>query len=74
MGHIERADVGAREAIGLSIRESRIVRIADPTGSQAAVLDEMADDRVTDADEREYWGTRASDGGAWRVHVVLGVP
>jgi hypothetical protein len=67
---IEGVDVLAREAIGMSIRENRIVRIVDEDGSQSIVLDEESEDGVRNGDEHEYWGTRASDRGEWRVHVV----
>ena len=64
-------DTGAKEAIGISIRENRIVRIEDATGSQSTVLDELAEDSVRNGGEVEYWGTREDDGQEWRVHVVV---
>lgn len=70
MAKVEGSDVLAKEAIGMSIRENRIVRIADTDGSQSVVLDEESEGEVANGGEHEYWGTRASDGGEWRVHVV----
>lgn len=70
MATIEATDVGAKEAIGMSIRENRIVRIEDADGSASITLDEMAEGEVANGSEHEYWGTRGSDGGEWRVHVV----
>ena len=69
---VETSDMGAKEAIGISIRENRIVRIEDATGSQSTVLDELAEDSVRNGGEVEYWGTREYDGQEWRVHVVSG--
>jgi len=69
---VEAPDVDAKEAIGISIRQNRIVRIVDPTGSRSTVLDELAEGDVSNGNEHEFWGTRASDGGEWRVHVVRG--
>ena len=70
MVKVEGSDVCAKEAIGMSIRENRIVRIEDEDGSQSTTLDELAEGDVRNGGEHEYWGTRPSDGGEWRVHVV----
>lgn len=69
MTQVEARDVLAKEAIGMSIRENRIVRIVDADGSQTIVLGEEAEDSVLNGEEHEFWGTR-HDGGEWRVHVV----
>jgi hypothetical protein len=54
----------------MSGRENRKVRIVDPTGSRSIVLDELAEYDQHSRGEHEWWGTRASDGRQWRVHVV----
>ena len=66
----EKSDVDAREAIGMSIRENRIVRIVDETGSNETTLDELCEDHVRSGSTIEFWGTRDSDGQSWRVHIV----
>lgn len=67
---IESADVGAKEAMGMSILQNRIVRIVDLDGSQSIVLDEESEGESLTSEGVDYWGTRASDGGEWRVIVV----
>ena len=72
MNMVETSDTDAEQAIGISIRENRTVRIEDATGSQSIVLDELAEDSVVaNGGEVEYWGTREYDGQGWRVHVVV---
>jgi hypothetical protein len=59
----------AREAIALSVRQNRTVRILDPDGSQDIVLNELSEGESLTSEGVDYWGTR-DDGGEWRVIIV----